>query len=46
LRWLGVTRGPLWRGARLDEIGQIGLKQALTNLLADGWFIKKKLALQ
>jgi len=32
LRWLvGVARGPLWRGARLEEIGQIGLKPALTT---------------
>jgi len=29
LCWLGVARVPLWRGARLEEIGQIGLKQAL-----------------
>ena len=31
LRWLvGGARGPLWRGTRLEEIGQIGLKPALT----------------
>jgi len=30
LRWLvGGARGPLWRGAGLEEISQIGLKPAL-----------------
>jgi len=32
LRLLGVTRGPLWHGTRLEEIGQIGLKPALCIL--------------
>jgi len=32
LLWLvGVARGPLWRGARFEEIGQIGLKPAPTG---------------
>jgi len=26
---VGVARGPVWRGAQLEEIGQIGLKPAL-----------------
>ena len=37
------ARGPLWRGARLEEIGQTGLKPALTaeyNLFQE----KKKLS--
>jgi len=28
-RLVGVARSPLWRGAQLEEIGQIGLKPAL-----------------
>jgi len=32
LRWLvGVARGSLWRGVRLEEISQIGLKPALAT---------------
>jgi len=36
---VGGARGPLWRGARLEEIGQIGLKSALV-LTVDGLFKK------
>jgi len=36
---VGGARGPLWRGGRFEEIGQIGLKSALV-LTVDGLFKK------
>jgi len=41
LRWLDVARDPLWRGARLDEIGQIGIKPAPTLLTRSNIFRKR-----
>jgi len=35
LRWFGGAQGPLWRGARLEEIGQIGLKPAVITKYQD-----------